>query len=123
MDNKNDELILELRDRIDLLQDELAKFARALTAIQNGEPVNESFNYELFDEAKQEENRTLVFLSIMIEHLLKLAYCDSSIAYSDDKYRWSSSVDTHQHKARISIRWGFTERLSRRLCKPPKGVK
>jgi hypothetical protein len=102
----NTELRL-LLDRVERVTEELRRVKNAIIAVSEGRTFTEAFDEELYLEAADIRNKTIRYLSRMIEHLLKLAYSDSNIIYEENKNGWIKTVNKHQIRAQDELNWGM----------------
>lgn len=77
----------ELEEKLDKMEEYLQRFGRAITAVRNGEPFDEAFD-EVFLEDAVREDKLYSSVSRMMEHLLKLGYCNSQISFDYNRGDW-----------------------------------
>jgi hypothetical protein len=94
-----------LIERVNRMTEEMFRIRRALDASMNGIPFNEIFDDEIYLEAADRTSRALTYLSLMIEHLLKLAYSDSQVDYDRNNAKWISDINRHHENAYIELGW------------------
>jgi|GEM_PF-1805178 len=93
-----------LRNRIVLLTDELHRINRALQQIQEGIPMTEAFDAELYLEAKEQQRSARSFLETIMLHLLKLKYCTNNRNHNE----WRLTVTTKQYELRQKTEWNYS---------------
>jgi hypothetical protein len=95
-----------LLERLDRINDELGRVRRSVQAAMSGTPFNEVFDEELYQEGADRRDRAITFLGRMMEHLLKLAYCDSKVGFDNNKDGWIKAVERHRENAATEMDWG-----------------
>jgi hypothetical protein len=85
----------EALQRLELLNDELDRIRHALNASAQGVPFNESWNENVYLEEVDAKTKCYSKLAVAIEHLFKLAYCNSEIVFNRNKIKWRDEIVEH----------------------------
>ena len=82
------------------------RFIRAAKALQEGRPITESYD-EIFLEDKRELRGATSSFSRIIEHLYKLALCDSEVDLERNWAGWNISIDHQRDSLVETLEWVY----------------
>ena len=82
-----EQLPRELEEKLDKMEEYLSRFGRAIKCVRDGEPFDEAFD-EVFLEDAADEKKVVGKISRAMSHLLKLGYCNSDVAFRNNKRAW-----------------------------------
>ena len=87
----------ERNDLIDEMVEHAERFIRAAKALKEGRPIIEAYD-EIFLEDADREVKLASKVRRMIEHILKLAYCEG-IGFQNNKVTWTNQFNNPKQEA------------------------
>jgi len=98
-------------ERNEMIQRMLEYCQRMLVAIeamknglQSDESVRDAYD-EIFIESKSEQRETKKHIARMVEHLLKLAYCDSELTLRSNRRQWMNHFRSSRNELILLLEW------------------